>query len=254
MADRPAALFALGAHYIPDLFPPRSLHRLQRLVRIDETVVAERFDHRAARAALASAEFLITGWGCPPITAAVLDAAPRLRAILHTAGSVKAHITPACWERGLADRLGRGRERRTRRRVHARGDPVRGQERLRPARRYRRRRHFTVAEVHPGVGNYGRTVGVIGASRIGRRVIELLRPFDLDVYLFDPYVDSATAAPRRTPGRAGHAAAHLRHRQRARPGHPADPRTRSAPNSSPSCATGDHSSTPHAASLVDTAR
>src|SRR5262249_54884850 len=35
--------------------------------------------------------------------------------------------------------------------------------------------------------------GVIGASRIGRRVIELLRPFDLDVYLFDPYVDAALA-------------------------------------------------------------
>ena len=45
-----------------------------------------------------------------------------------------------------------------------------------------------------GVGNHGRTVGVIGASRIGRRVIELLRPFDLEVYLFDPYVDAPTAA------------------------------------------------------------
>ena len=51
-----------------------------------------------------------------------------------------------------------------------------------------------MAEVQAGVGNYGRTVGVIGASRIGRRVIELLRPFDLEVYLFDPYVDAATAA------------------------------------------------------------
>lgn len=194
MADRPAALFALGAHYIPDLFPPRSLHRLQRLVRIDETVVAERFDTDAARAALTSAEFLITGWGCPPITTAVLDAAPRLRAILHTAGSVKAHVTPACWERGLAITSA----------ATANAVPVAeytlaailfaGKNVFGLRDRFHADRHFTLAEVHPGVGNYGRTVGVIGASRIGRRVIELLRPFDLDVYLFDPYVDAATAA------------------------------------------------------------
>lgn len=39
----------------------------------------------------------------------------------------------------------------------------------------------------PGIGNYGRRVGVIGASRIGRRVLELLRPFDLRPALTDPY-------------------------------------------------------------------
>jgi phosphoglycerate dehydrogenase-like enzyme len=193
VADRPAALFALGAHHLPDLYPPRSMHRLQRLVQIDRTVVAERFDTAAIQAALASTEFLITGWGCPPITAAVLDAAPRLRAILHTAGSVKAHVTPACWERGLAITSA----------AAANAVPVAeytiaailfaGKDVFRLRDRYHAARHFTVAEVQTGVGNYGRTVGVIGASRIGRRVIELLRPFDLEVCLFDPYVDAVTA-------------------------------------------------------------
>jgi phosphoglycerate dehydrogenase-like enzyme len=194
VADRPAALFALGAHHLPDLFPPRSMQRLQRLVRIDETVVAERFDTDAIRTALAATEFLITGWGCPPITAAVLDAAPRLRAILHTAGSVKAHVTPECWERGLAVTSA----------AAANAVPVAeytlaailfaGKDVFGLRDRYHTARHFTLGEVQTGVGNYGRTVGVIGASRIGRRVIELLRPFDLDVYLFDPYVDAVTAA------------------------------------------------------------
>jgi phosphoglycerate dehydrogenase-like enzyme len=170
------------------------MHRLQRLVRIDQAVVAERFDTAAIRAALASAEFLITGWGCPPITAAVLDAAPRLRAILHTAGSVKAHVTPECWERGLAVTSA----------AAANAVPVAeytlaailfaGKDVFRLRDRYHAARHFTVAEVQTGVGNHGRTVGVIGASRIGRRVIELLRSFDVDVYLFDPYVDAITAA------------------------------------------------------------
>ncbi len=43
------------------------------------------------------------------------------------------------------------------------------------------------------IGNYRRTVGIIGASRIGRRVIELLKPFDYKLVLFDPTVSAAEA-------------------------------------------------------------
>jgi phosphoglycerate dehydrogenase-like enzyme len=46
----------------------------------------------------------------------------------------------------------------------------------------------------PAMGNRNKVVGVVGASRIGRRVIELLRPFDLEVVLYDPYVDEDGAA------------------------------------------------------------
>jgi phosphoglycerate dehydrogenase-like enzyme len=46
----------------------------------------------------------------------------------------------------------------------------------------------------PGIGNFGRRIGIVGASRIGRRLIELLRPFDLKASLADPYVDEAGAA------------------------------------------------------------
>lgn len=37
-------------------------------------------------------------------------------------------------------------------------------------------------------GNFGARVGVIGASRTGRRLIELLRPFDLQVAVSDPFL------------------------------------------------------------------
>ncbi len=60
--------------------------------------------------------------------------------------------------------------------------------------RLRTERAFPGWGLVPGIGNHGRRVGVIGASRIGRRVIELLRPFDLRVSLTDPYVDETGAA------------------------------------------------------------
>jgi phosphoglycerate dehydrogenase-like enzyme len=57
------------------------------------------------------------------------------------------------------------------------------------ARRFRRERVQQDWNVlFPEAGNYRATVGLLGASLIGRRVAELLRPFDLEVLLHDPYV------------------------------------------------------------------
>jgi phosphoglycerate dehydrogenase-like enzyme len=62
------------------------------------------------------------------------------------------------------------------------------------------RERFRRTHTYPGpaetaaTGNLGRRVGVIGASRVGRRLLELLRPFDLTVLLHDPYVSPAEAA------------------------------------------------------------
>ncbi len=62
------------------------------------------------------------------------------------------------------------------------------------------RERFRATHTYPSpaetahTGNVGRRVGVIGASRVGRRLLELLRPFDFSVLLHDPYVSTAEAA------------------------------------------------------------
>ncbi|RDG34632.1 hydroxyacid dehydrogenase [Streptomyces corynorhini] len=194
MPERPLALFAMSAENPPKLLPSGVLARLRASVDIDPTLVAEDFRDPRVRRALGEAEILITGWGCPPLDAAVLEAAPKLRAVLHTAGSVKGLITPGCWDRGLIVSSA----------ADANALPVAeytlgmillaGKDLFAARDRYRDARTFTLAEVIPGIGNFGRRIGVVGASRIGRRVIELLRPFDFRVALADPYVDAAGAA------------------------------------------------------------
>ncbi|MEU6907001.1 hydroxyacid dehydrogenase [Streptomyces coeruleorubidus] len=194
MSQRPQALFAMTAENVPQVFPPEVLARLRESVDIDPALVARDFADPGVREALARTEILVTGWGCPRLDEAVLDAAPRLRAVLHSAGSVKSFATPGLWRRGIAVSSA----------AAANALPVAeytlamillaGKNVLVARDRMRATRTSSGWGVVPGIGNHGRRVGVVGASRIGRRVLELLRPFDLRPALTDPYVGEEEAA------------------------------------------------------------
>ncbi|MFI9049390.1 hydroxyacid dehydrogenase [Streptomyces sp. NPDC053427] len=187
----------MGPGIAARLLTDRHHRRLAALARTDSHLVAHDLAAPTPQvaAALARAEVLLTCWGAPPLTDRVLAAAPRLRAVVHAAGSVKHHITEACWQRGIAVASA----------ATANALPVAeyalaailfaNKRVLHAAHRYRTLRapHDWQHEL-TGSGNCGRTVGVIGASRIGRRLMELLSPFDLRVLLHDPYVDAAEAA------------------------------------------------------------
>ncbi|MEO7269841.1 MAG: hydroxyacid dehydrogenase [Knoellia sp.] len=191
MSTRPTLLVAMWRSAWTDICTPEVAHRLSALADVDLTLVVEDF---GLVPDLADVEVLLTGWGCPPVDAAVLDRAPKLRAIIHMAGSVKHHVTPACWERGIVVSSA----------VEENALPVAeytlaailfSQKRvLEVSHAYRAiRGQVAWAAAYPSMGNYRKTVGIIGASRIGRRVIELLKPFDIDVLLADPTIDDATA-------------------------------------------------------------
>ncbi|MFD4879898.1 hydroxyacid dehydrogenase [Streptomyces sp. NPDC058420] len=185
----------MAPEHLSALFPPRLMNRLTSLLDIDVSLVAERFDQESLAPVLARTEILITGWGAPPLDSVALSAAPRLRTVLHAAGTVRGMIGEPCWERGLSVSSA----------AHANALPVAEftvaaillagknafglRERLRAGHRLPPAPGESTA-----VGNFGRRVGIIGASRVGRRVLELLRPFNLAVCLSDPYVDAAEAA------------------------------------------------------------
>ncbi|MFJ8540022.1 hydroxyacid dehydrogenase [Streptomyces sp. NPDC093591] len=197
MTQRPYAMFAMSAENVPQVFPPEVLARLRESVDIDPALVAE--DHEdftdpRLKDALARTEILVTGWGCPRLDAAVLDAAPKLRAVLHSAGSVKSLATPELWRRGIAVSSAAAANAVPVAEYTLAMILVAGKDLFAARDRLRGERAFPGWGLVPGIGNHGRRVGVIGASRIGRKVIELLRPFDLVPSLTDPYVDEAGAA------------------------------------------------------------
>ncbi|MFF6803985.1 NAD(P)-dependent oxidoreductase [Streptomyces sp. NPDC012616] len=190
----PRAVFAIDPVHLPLLFPPPLLARLRQAAALDPALVVRDFADPSAAPALADAEVLITGWGCPRLDADLLAAAPRLRTVLHAAGSVRSLVGDALWERGITVSSA----------VTANALPVAeytlAMILLAGKDTFTHRERFRATHTHPSpaetaaTGNVGRRIGIIGASRVGRRLLELLRPFDFTILLHDPYVSSVEAA------------------------------------------------------------
>ncbi|MEU8889301.1 hydroxyacid dehydrogenase [Streptomyces sp. NPDC048442] len=194
--NRPATLLAMAPGIAERLLGDAQRGHLARIARTDPRLVAHDLHAPEFASALAEAEVLLTCWGATPLTPEILERAPRLRAVVHAAGSVKHHITPACWERGLLVSSAAGANALPVAEYTLAAILFAGKQVLPAAHHYRALRgtdHDWRTELASS-GNYRRTVGLVGASRIGRRVIELLRPFDVTTLLYDPYVTDTEAA------------------------------------------------------------
>ncbi|RUM18400.1 hydroxyacid dehydrogenase [Rhizobium vallis] len=194
--SRPAIVLAMQPSRTEHVLPDEILRRLDTTGRLLDVEPLQRLDDTRARRLLAEAEILITGWGAPYVGPEIPAAAPRLRLIVHAAGTVKGVIDDALFAAGITVSHA----------AEANAVPVAEFSLaaiIFAGKRAFRFRDLYVADrsrdrTHPmqreAIGNYGRTVGIVGASRIGRRVIELLKPFDYRLLLSDPTLDAAEAA------------------------------------------------------------
>lgn len=191
----PTVALAMPAATANRLFPPSLLDTLAAQVTLLRRAPVEEFSSPDSLAVLAQADILITGWGCQRIDEAVLAAAPRLKYIFHAAGTVKSHISEACWERGIqvstaADVNAIPVAEYTLAMILLANKNILQLGRL----LHTSRAPVDPDAVFPLMGNYRKRVGIIGASKIGRHVLSLLKPFELEVVVADPFLDDAEAA------------------------------------------------------------
>jgi phosphoglycerate dehydrogenase-like enzyme len=176
-------------------FGPEELALLHELAEVAEPVQLSELDSPAARGRLREAEVLVTSWGCPRLDADRLADAPHLRAVLHAAGTVRKIVSEELWARGV----------RVTNAADENAVPVAeftlaaiifaGKKAPFLAADARMIRGDRSARTRRGeLSNHGRTIGVVGYSRIGRRVVELLRVLDVHTLLYDPFVDPTVAA------------------------------------------------------------
>jgi len=142
-------------------------------------------------AVLAEAEVFLSGWGCPRLTAELLDAAPNLKLVLYGAGTIKSLVTDEFWARGIPI-------------VSAwNGNAVPVSE-------------FSLAHILLGLksvwqhvqllrsekawqrlpiaGGFDSTVGLVSLGAIGKIMVERLRTFDVKIIAYDPFVTAEQGA------------------------------------------------------------
>ena len=195
MTDRPLAVLAM-AEDLPDrLFDEAARAAMSEIFDVDFGAAPVRDFAAVPDEILGQVEAIVTGWESPRIDRTVLVRAPRLRVVVHAGGTVKGHLARECWERGVVVSCA----------ADANAIPVAeyslamillaAKGVFSSQARYRERRSSMDTSRHElaTVGANRRPVGLVGASRIGRRVIELLRPFDLDVRVHDPFLPGEDA-------------------------------------------------------------
>jgi phosphoglycerate dehydrogenase-like enzyme len=135
----------------------------------------------------------LTSWGSPAFTPEVVEKADSLRVISHAAGSVRHMISPAVFERGIAvcsaqpamavsvAAMTVAMMEIMLRNVVNWAVGIRSQGKWRPE-------GVAIArELN------GKRVGIIGASLIGREVIRYIRPYDVELWISDPYISAEDA-------------------------------------------------------------
>ncbi|NOX51192.1 MAG: hydroxyacid dehydrogenase [Gammaproteobacteria bacterium] len=188
MAKKPITAMLMHPVVKDELFRSDHLDTIGRVCKLVESTPFR--DLEAISSHLAQIEVLITSWGCPRIDQVFIDQMPRLRLIAHLAGSVKGFIDDTVWRKGI----------RVVNAVAANAVPV--AEYTVAAILFANKQVFQLNRFYiehrenrapwnkeaPDVGNYQKTVGVVGASHVGRLVIEHLNHFDFRVLLYDPYL------------------------------------------------------------------
>jgi phosphoglycerate dehydrogenase-like enzyme len=185
------ALYILKPHAFHMIYGPAEQAEIGRLV----DVIAP---HQTSESVLkrpdllAQVDIIFSGWGAPLMDRKFLEQTPNLKAVFYGSGSVRTFVTDDFWAKGIV--LSNASA--------ANAVPV---------------SEFTLASILlslkltwrwaaankglttppnradiPGV--YGSTVGMISLGKIGRLVLERLKPFNLKVVVYDPFLQEEEAA------------------------------------------------------------
>ncbi|HET9648193.1 MAG TPA: hydroxyacid dehydrogenase, partial [Microlunatus sp.] len=189
------ALVAMSAETFSEQFDNRRLQRLRSLIPTTTPLRVDDLDQLPA-GLLPTVEVLMTGWGAPTLDAARLDLLPSLEAVIHCAGSVKSMVTPALWRRGI--KVSSAAEVNAIPVAEFTFAAIVMAGKKAPFLAADARVHRDDLGYRTGRGrlsNHGLRVGIIGFSRIGRRVVAKLQQLDeVTCLVADPFADPLEVA------------------------------------------------------------
>ena len=177
-------LLHLSPEILARVFAPADLQRLEK---------KHNLLYRDSLNRIADVEVLITGWSTPALDDAFFDSAKKLKLVAHSAGSTRYLVPKSFWSRDIRlcsanEALGIGVAETTLAMMIA------GLKAFFPCSELTREGRWK----HEGLPwpvreMYHIDIGIIGASKIGRHLIRLLKQFEVNVLLTDPHVTQEEA-------------------------------------------------------------
>ena len=191
---RPCVVLSVLDRYKSMFFTAEAMERLDELADLQIDPDPQTHASVQSRHMLKDAEVVITAWETGELTD-LLDHLSRLQMVIHSGGSVKDVIGMQAYERGV----------RISSQTQLNAEPVAeyslamiilaAKGIFASRRRYleNRAKEETFWGNFPDVGLYGARIGIIGLSRISRRVIDMLNAFHVDIKVSSHHLNEAQA-------------------------------------------------------------
>ena len=190
--SKPKILYLPTSGHTHNVFKSEVFARFQD--RFDVTLNDTESNYKSDQVAEVIAGFdgVVTGWGTPPMTEKIMQNADRLRIIAHSAGSVKG-VVGAVVEKYIVPRqicVFSANEAIAYNVAESTiGMLIMTSRRWVDFIAHTRTGGWSRRDL-PSNGQFlrGSVVGVVSASKVGREVIDLLKPFNVTVLIYDPYL------------------------------------------------------------------
>ncbi len=183
----------IGRNHYRRMLNQNTWHKLRRLANVIEHPGVEPATKADLLTLLPPADACLTSWGVAQLDAEVIAAAPRLKLMAHMGGSVQRFISQALWARNvrvttaapvLAEDVA----------ITTLGLMIVGIKRIWPLGQHVRAGGWRESPYWPARELRHKQVGLVGASNVGRHLIRLLEPFQVQILLYDPFVTPEAAA------------------------------------------------------------
>lgn len=186
---KPRVLLAVNRHWFPTLFSKIDLARLYNLAEVLNEDPPAEINRTFLREKLPQADAVFTSWDTANLDAEILAGAPHLKLLCHAAGSVRPVVSEALWQRGIrvtsaASAISYGVAE------YCLGLMLMASKRVFWTAQGVRHGHWQEDSACFGglFELYQQNVGIVGAGHIGKHLVRLMKNFDCNVFVYDPFL------------------------------------------------------------------
>lgn len=192
--QHPKLLLAVDPDMRKTIFSSGDMKRMQKLAEVLNCDPERKADKAFLLEKIPDVEVVVTSWGTAPLDSEVMSAAENLRVLIHAAGSVRPVVSSELWKRkirvsscaqaisyGVAE-FCLGLILSCTKRVPWFGNSVKEGLWMESSKAF-----GGAFEI------YQQNIGIIGAGHIGRYLVQLLKNFTCNLFVYDPYLEEEEA-------------------------------------------------------------